>query len=167
MKYGWRKKTFLRHPLGLTSHGSLTAFLQNYYPNLAVKLLNLYVARPTGYERILVGGQACLMREVVLYSDAGPLVFARSIVPKRDLCGAWQYLKYLGNASLGTWLFAQPRLLRSPLHYKKLSHTQLLTRRARYCLRDNSLSPHWARCSLFSFGTQKMLVSEVFLECSQ
>lgn len=167
MKYGWRKITFLPQPLGLTSEGSLTAFLQKNYPNLAVKLLNLYVARPTAYERILVGGgQACLMREVVLYSDAGPLVFARSIVPKRDLYGAWQSLKYLGNASLGTWLFAQPRLLRSPLHYKKLSHTQLLARRARYCLKDNSLAPHWARCSLFSLGTQKMLVSEVFLECS-
>lgn len=57
--------------------------------------------------------QLAWCREVALCMDERPWVVARSVVPLSQLRG--QRLDRLGENSLGSWLFRQPGLARSPI----------------------------------------------------
>ncbi len=103
-----------------------------------------------------------LIREVYLRCDDMPVVFAHSVVKKEHLRGVWRGLSHLGNQSLGTMLFTNPLIRRTPFGYKKLrSHHPLFERACRKLpSRPTSL---WARRSLFTLKDQPILVTEVFL----
>lgn len=102
------------------------------------------------------------VREVYLYCGKNPVVFAHSVVARKNLRGAWCGLSNLGNKSLGTMLFTNPVVKRTPLQFKKLNSGHPLFHRA---CRDLQLAPFslWARRSLFSLHGQPILVTEVFL----
>lgn len=89
--------------------------------------------------------QKAWVREVYLYGDQSePWVKARSIMPIYTLQGRGRCLKYLGNRSLGSVLFA-----RHPPH----------------CIRQIAkLSDGWARRSLYTWYGQPLIVQEVFLD---
>ena len=103
-----------------------------------------------------------LLREVNLFCEDIPLVFAHSVLPLRSLQGEWHGLRNLGNKPLGRALFADPRVQRTPLEYKKLRSPHALYRNASRIL---STAPEhlWARRSIFSLGQKKIMVTEVFL----
>ena len=65
--------------------------------------------------------ELALIREVYLYCGNTPLVFAHSVVARKDLRGAWRSLSGLGNRSLGTVLFTNPVVKRTPLRFRKLT----------------------------------------------
>ncbi len=106
--------------------------------------------------------QQAMVREVYLYSDGVPVVFAHSVVKSGHLRGAWRSLSRLGNQSLGSMLFSNPLIRRSPFSYKKLRTGHLLYDRAckRLAIRPVNL---WARRSLFTLQAQPILVTEIFL----
>ena len=85
-----------------------------------------------------------------------------SVLPRASLSGAWQDLGKLGNKPLGTALFANPKIKRTPLEYKKLSRNHTLYQRATQHL-INKPSYLWARRSVFSLNCATILVTEVFL----
>ena len=71
-------------------------------------------------------------------------------------------LSGLGNRSLGTVLFTNPVVKRTPLRFRKLTSGHPLFKHA--CRRlDEKPSGLWARRSLFSLRGQSILVTEVFL----
>lgn len=102
------------------------------------------------------------MREVYLCCGDIPVVFAHSVVARKDLRGAWRGLAGLGNKSLGTVLFTNPVIRRTPLRFRKLNAAHPLYRRACRKLREKPPAL-WARRSLFSLRGQSILVTEVFL----
>lgn len=106
--------------------------------------------------------ELALVREVYLYCGNTPVIFAHSVVARKDLRGVWRGLSGLGNRSLGTVLFTNPVVRRTPLRFKKLTPSHPLFRRACERLR---VKPQglWARRSLFSLRGQSILVTEVFL----
>jgi len=106
--------------------------------------------------------ELALVREVYLYCGSTPVIFAHSVVARKDLRGAWRGLSGLGNRSLGTVLFTNPVVRRTPLRFKKLTPAHPLFRRAceRLQAKPQGL---WARRSLFSLRGQSILVTEVFL----
>lgn len=106
--------------------------------------------------------QKALLREVHLNCENRPVVFAHSVLPYKSLRGSWQGLSRLGNRSLGTTLFADARVMRTPLEFKKLAKHHALYRRATADLESapNSL---WARRSVFRLEHAVILVTEVFL----
>ena len=106
--------------------------------------------------------ELALVREVYLYCGNTPVVFAHSVVARKDLRGAWRSLSGLGNRSLGTVLFTNPVIRRTPLRFKKLTPAHPLFRRACLKLKVRP-SGLWARRSLFSLRDQSILVTEVFL----
>lgn len=126
--------------------------------------------------------QHALIREVVLMSNNQPVVFAHSVLPHKSLRGVWRGLGKLGNQPLGAALFANPKVKRTPLEYKKLSrHHPIFIRVSRmnnqfqlgYSARTtlavaehvlNTQKVLWARRSVFSLNCAKILVTEVFLE---
>jgi chorismate--pyruvate lyase len=107
-------------------------------------------------------GEQALLREVYLYCGERPLVFAHSVVSRTGLRGAWQSLGRLGNRPLGAALFANPRVRRMPLQFRKLDPQHELFRRAARVLAERPRRL-WARRSVFCLRGKSLLVTEVFL----
>ena len=122
----WLKKPILRGTFRkwLINNGSLTARLKTRYKDFAVKPLTLKYAKPINDESDLLhlpAHKIALIREVLLMGNNQPVVFAHSVLPRTSLRGAWNGLGRLGNKPLGATLFANPKVKRTPLSYKKLS----------------------------------------------
>ena len=116
-------------------------------------------------EATLVGlhaGSRALVREVLLHCGDTPVVFAHSVVATKHLRGAWRSLRGLGTKPLATALFADPRVQRGPLHFRKLSCRNLLRVRAAEFVSDLP-AELWARRSVFRRDGAPLLVTEVFL----
>ncbi len=149
----------------LGDRGSLTQRIQQRCESFAVRPLRSGLARIAFDESALLGiAPQCLAwsREVFLYADNRPVVFAHSACDRQDLHGAWSAVRNLGNRPLGALLFAHPQVERRPLHYKALRGTHMLYQRAATVLR-NPPDRLWARRSLFYLQGAPLLVTEVFL----
>ena len=106
--------------------------------------------------------QQALVREVILWNDDTPLVFAHSLAARRDLYGAWRALKGLGTRPLAAMLFADARIARLPIEFKKIDKRHPLYRRA-HALCGALPKALWARRSVFLLRGRRLLVTEVFL----
>ncbi len=150
----------------LENRGSLTQLIQRRCRgDFQVKPVFQSLARAVGDELAVMNlrrKELALVREVYLYCGSTPVIFAHSVVARKDLRGAWRGLSGLGNRSLGTVLFTNPVVERTPLRFKKLNPAHPLFSRACRNLREKP-SGLWARRSLFSLRGQSILVTEVFL----
>ncbi len=149
----------------LRDHGSLTARIAQRCEKFSVQ-----TAR-SGYARIafdecsvlnIPARQLAYSREVFLLADENPVVFAHSACATKNLRGAWQAMRGLGNRSLGSLLFTHPLVTRQPLHYKVLRSNHPLYRHAAAVLK-NPPPILYARRSLFTLQHAPLLVTEVFL----
>lgn len=171
----------------LIDKGSLTKRLQQRYAKFSVQAFAVKYAKPIQDEAALLRSpsyKAVLIREVLLMGNNKAVVFAHSVLPRASLRGAWHGLGRLGNKPLGATLFANPKVQRTPLSYKKLSVNHKLYQQAMKCL-AHSLAQHlsqhllqasiqekplyekpnylWARRSIFSLNRANIMVTEIFL----
>lgn len=163
---------WLRQPIGarryrpwLSERGSLTKRLQQHSTEFAVQPLRLIRQKPPFPEIGLLQAlprQRALLRDVMLYCDGEAVVFAHSVLPHSAMRGAWRGLGRLGSHSLGGALFADPRMCRGALQYKKISAQHFLYRRAAEHLPMLGKSI-WARRSVFRLERNAVLVTELFL----
>lgn len=149
----------------LVDHGSLTLSLQQRYSDFKVRPVAMKFAKPSVEEAALLylsEHKTALIREVLLFGGGQPVIFAHSVLPRTSLRGAWNELGKLGNKPLGAALFANPKVKRAPLSYKKLSPHQVLYQKATQHLNDKP-AYLWARRSVFRLNYATILVAEVFL----
>lgn len=149
----------------LRDRGSLTRRIQQRCKNFEMRGLSCGLARVSTDESALLGitqHQFAYTREVFLFADGQPVVFAHSAFAPRHLRGAWEAIRTLGSRPLGALLFAHPLVGRNPLRYKSLRNTHPLYRGAVKLLRYPPLGL-WARRSLFYLHDAPLLVTEVFL----
>lgn len=149
----------------LRDHGSLTQRIQQRCNHFAVRKVHSGLARIALDESALLGiapQRLAYSRDVFLYADNQPVVFAHSVCATRSLHGAWSAVAGLGNRPLGALLFAHPLVKRQPLHYKALRPAHPLYQQAATVL-ANPPSKLWARRSLFYLRGEPLLVTEVFL----
>ena len=149
----------------LRDSGSLTHRIQQRCTRFEVRGVRTGLARIALDESALLGiapQQLAYSREVFLYADDQPVVFAHSALAPEHLRSAWSAVRTLGNKPLGALLFAHPLVERKPLHYKALRNTHPLYQRAASVLGD-SPPRLWARRSLFYLHDAPLLVTEVFL----
>ncbi len=149
----------------LSDHGSLTRRIQQRCTDFRVRNMCSQAAPAACDEVMLLGQpprQSIYTREVFLYADGIPVVFAHSVVATRHLRGAWHALQNLGSRPLGALLFAHPLVERAPLRFKLLRPRHVLYRRA---VAELKAPPGflWARRSLFMLHGAPLLVTEVFL----
>ena len=149
----------------LRDRGSLTRRIRQRCANFAVRNVYSGLAHISPDESALLGiasHQLAWSREVFLYADGRPVVFAHSALACEHLRGVWSEVRKLENRPLGALLFAHSLVERKPLHYQALRNTHHLYRRAAGALID---PPHrlWARRSLFYLHAAPLLVTEVFL----
>jgi len=167
-----RRSHWLKRPMfsqqyrpWLIDNGSLTTRLHQRYANFSVKKVSLKYAKPFRDEASLLAlkpHQRALIREVLLMGDNNPVVFAHSVLPHNALRGAWNKLGRLGNKPLGAVLFANPKVKRTPLEYKKLSCQHPISMRVagHFNIQPKML---WARRSVFQLKCANILVTEIFL----
>jgi chorismate--pyruvate lyase len=149
----------------LRDEGSLTRRIQQRCAVFTVRPMHSGLARVAYDEAALLGfarERCAFSREVFLYADGKPVVFAHSACAREHLRGTWSAVRGLGNRSLGTLLFSHPLVQRQALHYKALQFHHPLYKRAAAVLGD---APQrlWARRSLFYLHDAPLLVTEVFL----
>lgn len=166
-RHNWLEKPVLSHAYQqwLLDKSSLTARLQRRYRQFAVKSLSVRYAKPAQDEANLLhltDNDTALIREVLLFGDGHPVVFAHSVLPRTSLVGEWRGLGKLGNKPLGATLFANPKVKRTPLSYKKLSPNHALFQCAAQYLVERPTFL-WARRSVFSLNCANIMVVEVFL----
>ena len=163
----WLKKPMLSgvYRKWLIDTGSLTTRLQLSYSHFAVKPVTVKHAKPFADEAALLhlpAHKTALIREVLLLGNNQPVVFAHSVLPRASLRGAWNGLGRLGNKPLGAMLFANPKVKRTPLEYKKLPRQHPISMRVAEHM-QTSPKALWARRSVFSLNCARILVTEVFL----
>jgi chorismate--pyruvate lyase len=163
----WLYKPMLAYKVRswLMANGSLTSRLQQRYSNFVVKPVAVKYAKPIQDEAVLLhqpNYKIALIREVLLMGNSQPVVFAHSVLPRVSLRGAWKGLGRLGNKPLGATLFANPKVKRTPLSYKKLRANHELYQHATRHLKQKP-SCLWARRSIFSLNCTNIIVTEVFL----
>lgn len=105
----------------------------------------------------------CLIREVLLYCQNTPYIFARSIIPFSTLTGRQRRLAHLGNRPLGAYLFSQPDLQRDAMEVSCLRPGWQLFEDALQNVDNKSAACLWARRSVFRLNQKPLLVAEVFL----
>lgn len=149
----------------LIQAGSLTRALQARCPAFNVWRVRQELDHPFPDEYAplrLAPGQPSIIREVILNCGHRPLVFAHTVLPSAGMRGPWHALANLGNRPLGAALFADPRIRRFPLCFRRLNRHHPLHRAA-----SGAIGPLpgslWGRRSLFALLGQPILVTEVFL----
>ena len=151
--------------LWLHDRSSLTQRIQERCSHFAVHNVYSGLARIAYDESVLLGippQRLAYSREVFLYADKQPVVFAHSVLARERLCDVWRAVRVLDNKPLGAFLFAHPLVERNPLHYQSLRSTHPLYKRSARVLRDPPRRL-CARRSLFYLHGAPLLVTEVFL----
>lgn len=149
----------------LHDHGSLTRRIQQRCDSFNVRSVYAGLGMANRDEIALLNisrPQQVYARNVFLYADGRPVVFAHSVVAVRHLQRAWHALQHLGNRPLGALLFSHPLVQRAPLRYKSLKPGHPLYRQAASVMEEKP--PRlWARRSVFTLHGASLLVTEVFL----
>ncbi|MDR3478251.1 MAG: chorismate lyase [Gammaproteobacteria bacterium] len=107
-----------------------------------------------------------LVREVVISSDEGVWMFARTVFPLPTLTGAERQLAHLKNRALGSKLFKDPTMQRSEFELASLTPEMAWYEKVK-CFTATNASQLWARRSLFHIKNKPLLLSEVFLPAIQ
>lgn len=180
-RFAWRKKP-VRNAASLpfvdwlTDRNSLTSRLQARGA-FAVRVLRQHLGLPTLNEAVALDlrrKRLAWIREVALYCDGEPVVFAHTVLPYRPQGPMTRWFARLGNRSLGALLFSHAGFVRGPLQSRRIDRRDALFAPAleAMSLGARTIAPTteteptqtvlWARRSSFSFGRQQVLVTEVF-----
>ena len=122
---------------------SLTQKLKKKYQDFRVEVHKQEELEIYNHEINLLGNEEnFIVREVSLYGDNQPVVFARSVIPKNTQTDS---IMKIGNKPLGEILFTDPNIFREPIEITF----------------QNNI---WGRRSVFVMNNSRILVSEFFLE---
>ncbi|WP_171044982.1 chorismate--pyruvate lyase family protein [Pseudoalteromonas rubra] len=142
----------------LCETGSLTALLRSHCSILHVEVLSEQVRQLDGEVQAILNCDSALCREVVLYCDDIPMVYGQSWIP--DSANALG-LDNIGTTPLGERLFDQQAWQRGDIEVatleQKLLPSFFPTKERLYS------DPCFARRSVFTRQTCKVLVCEIFL----
>jgi chorismate--pyruvate lyase len=155
----------------LASGGSLTNKLKAHSGAFRVQLLHQDTATCLADEANIIGYHRpgrVWEREVLLRCDNTPVVFAHTVVPMSADASDWPLFSALGERSLGSTLFGDPRVRRGELEFARLRAAHPLARRARAALAANGEQVPdeallYARRCLYQRHEGTLLVTEVFL----
>ena len=103
-----------------------------------------------------------LIREVILYCDDQPQVFARSLLPLSSLTGEEASLSTLGDVPLGQVIFNNTNLVRGDISVGCFDQNSSVAQLAKQ-LDLPQQEKLWGRRSLFFLHDKPLSVAEVFL----
>lgn len=150
----------------LTAGGSLTARLTAHSGAFRVQRLHQRTAMCLHDEARAIGLQRpgrVWEREVLLRCDDVPVVFAHTVVPMSATAADWPLFNALGERSLGSTLFYDPRVTRGELEFARIRAGHPLMQRASAALGVEADTILYARRCLYRRRRGTLLVTEVFL----
>jgi chorismate--pyruvate lyase len=151
----------------LTDTASLTMKLVGACTHFRVRRLRQGCSMPVMDEMKIIGLRRRMRvqeREVLLECDGVPVVYAHTIVPLDATASDWPFFGALGEKSLGTTLFGDPKVGRGALQFACLQPSHPLARRAAQGLGMKAFeAPLHARRCLYSRRRGLLLVTEIFL----
>lgn len=139
---------------------SLTALLKRHCQQFHLQVVHESMQPlPSFLQPLFPASAPALLREVILYCDDKPCVYAQSWLPKTTL-DILQPLANMGQRPLGDYIFRQANLVRGEIEACKvdISLPQVAAGQLQQC---------WARRSIFQLQQQPFLVAEVFLPAIQ
>jgi len=119
--------------------------------NVEIKVISQRWGLPQHTEAIKLGiplRENVLIREVEIWGDNKPWVYARTIIPRSTLTGKERRLINLGNKPIGELIFNDPSLERTPFEWVHLKENQKI---------------QWGRRSIFYINKKPLLVTEFLL----
>jgi chorismate--pyruvate lyase len=147
----------------LLDRGSLTQRLVTASKGqFRVRILAQGIAKPRRTEAKALGiphQQLAVVREVILYGNDQPWVYARSVLPLSSLTGRLARLRKLDERPLGALLFADPSMRRDKLELARVQPAKVALP-PELGIFD---TPLWGRRSVFYIADKPLLVSEIFL----
>ena len=150
----------------LQHSGSLTGLLEKQAPlSFNLELISQSWQKPLLDEaRLLSIGPArfAFVREIVLRFDKRPLVYGRSIIPRKTLSGAERQLANWGQRSLGDYLFTRQGVERGVMEYARIPAWKTYYSMDRLFSLDKD-EVLWGRRSIFHVNSKPLLVIEIFL----
>lgn len=154
----------------LATKGSLTARLAAHCERLRVRRLHQKAALCSFEEAAPIGLARRVRvweREVVLCCDGVPAVFGHTVVPMSATENDWPLFSALGERSLGSLLFDDPKVGRGPLEFARLPGCHPLLARVHAALGERAadLDGHvfHARRCVYRRHQGLLMVTEVFL----
>lgn len=157
----------------LLDEGSLTARLKTCSTTFQLKVIGeqQQLCSPAEACSLIKAGDPVLVREVLLYCDDIPQVFARSLLPLSSLTGKEQVLGNLGQQPLGQVLFNNPSLQRNRLELSSFANDSNVVKLAKSLIMNDSTLDDaigtdfilWGRRSIFMLENKPLMVAEVFL----
>lgn len=147
----------------LYDRGSMTERLRRHCRHFRVEVrasADDIALEPALAERL--GSPRAFCREVLLYCDDAPWVYASSLYSGASL-DACPELAGLGQKALGELLFEHPGLARSQFEFAGLGHEELAVLARRIELPLVADFPLWGRRSTLQAGGAQVLVTELFL----
>lgn len=148
----------------LCEPASLTARLQRH-GRFRIHLLRQQLHRANADECDVLGlarGARCWVREVVLFCDDVPVIFAHTVLPARPYGVLTHWFARLGGRSLGSLLFAHPGFVRGRLAFSRIDRRHPLHESAVSSLGLRPPDGFRARRCTHRFRRQTVLVTEVF-----
>ncbi len=154
-----KELTKLQHEW-LFETGSLTQKLKQKCTHFYLKVLSEVTSILTAEQaKILdIAIQPALFREVLLFCDEQPHIYAQSWIP---LGLGENHLTQMGNMPLGERIFKEPNLTRHAISVAKFEKNHPISQLA--CNLGLGAEICWARRSVFSIDEQRLLVCETFL----
>ena len=151
----------------LFDHRSLTQKLQANCQKFHVEVKQQLAVTPAemSLSCYFTSEEKVLVREVLLYCDGKPVVFAQTEIPFSTLTEEQAKLAEIGTRSLGDVLFQDPSMKRA-----EIEMAEFMAGSGVHGLCE-SFNQHadfslWGRRSLFYINNKPLLVSEVFLPAS-
>lgn len=148
----------------LLDPSSLTARLKTHCNEFRVEVLGQKMTQCSTTEATedIAVGEDVLVREVLLFCDNKPQVFARSLLPLKSLTGEEKQLAELGDRSLGQVLFNNSDLVRKRIEIASFNEKSTVSPLVKKLGLDEKVLL-WGRRSVFILQNKPIMVAEVFL----
>lgn len=143
----------------LGDQSSLTARLKEHCSDFSVDVLHESTGQPDANEALLIpDADKVWVREVKLYGDNSPWVFARSVMPLATGNEQLIEIQGLNRRPLGEMLFANPAL---EIQRRLIGRIDADSNALGVEIRADQ--PIWGRRTLFKLEQLPLVVTEVFL----
>ncbi len=151
----------------LIDTGSLTAKLRKLCKGFSVHLISQTNRSSLSHESTLLElgkGDEVIDRQVQLYCDEIPVVYARSLIPVKAVSDRFNDLDSMGENPLGEKIFSDPQLSRSPIEWTQLELGHPLFQSAIENIPSATIPVSiYGRRSLFYGAAKPIMISEFFL----
>lgn len=146
----------------LINNDSLTMKLRNISTDFRVKLLNEYYLSQSQIAHPLNIQTHYFAREVILYVNQLPWIYAKSFIPQRLIIDPHYQFANLHERSLGELLFNSDQFLKGKIEITQLSLNYANTQLNKH-ISLNTTRLLWGRRRYFHTDLDTIIVNEVFL----